>query len=154
KLRRTRAQLDRGTPTALIPFGFIGSEPMQDSLVRSADRTLAARGLAGPGASRPIADLLMRRRPRIVEGSPGPLQRNGETSLAAATRLGRDLDESTLAIQGPPGSGKTYTAAAMIVNLVRAGLRVGVTANSHKVIANALEAVRKRAVEKHVPVRI
>ena len=72
----------------------------------------------------------------------------------AAIRLGLDLDGSTLAIQGPPGSGKTFTAAAMIVALVRAGLRVGVTANSHKVIGNALEAVRKRAADKHVPVRI
>src|SRR5262249_14490074 len=126
KLRRTRAQLERGTPTALIPFGFIGSEPMQDSLLRSAERTLAGRGRPGAGTSRSIADLLMRRRPRLVGGSAGPLQRDGETSLVAAIRLGLDLDGSTLAIQGPPGSGKTFTAAAMIVALVRAGLRVGV----------------------------
>jgi len=154
KVRRTRAQLERGTPTALIPFGFIRSEPMQDSLLRSAERTLAARGLSGSGTSRAIADLLVRHRPRLVGGSAGPLQRDGETSLVAAIRLGLDLDGSTLAIQGPPGSGKTFTAAAMIVGLVRAGLRVGVTANSHKVIGNALEAVRKRAADKHVPVRI
>ena len=49
-----------------------------------------------------------------------------------------------LAIQGPPGSGKTYRAAEMIVALVRAGKRVGVTSNSHRVIKSVLRAVAER----------
>ena len=59
-----------------------------------------------------------------------------------------------LSIQGPPGSGKTYTAARMIVRLVAAGKRVGVTANSHKVIANALDKVQEAAIQAGTPVRI
>ena len=50
-------------------------------------------------------------------------------------------------IQGPPGSGKTYTGARMITEMVNAGLRVGVTANSHKVIRNLLDEVRRAADE-------
>ena len=49
------------------------------------------------------------------------------------------LDHSLLAIQGPPGAGKTYTGARMICELVRQGKRVGITATSHKVISNLLE---------------
>jgi hypothetical protein len=41
-------------------------------------------------------------------------------------------------IQGPPGSGKTYTGAQLILSLLHAGHRVGVTANSHKAIHNLL----------------
>ncbi len=46
-----------------------------------------------------------------------------------------------LPIQGPPGSGKTYTGARVIVDLVRRGKRVGVVANSHKVIGKVLDEV-------------
>ena len=46
-----------------------------------------------------------------------------------------------LPVQGPPGSGKTYTGARMILDLLAGGKRVGVTANSHKVISNLLGAI-------------
>src|SRR5688500_11700684 len=42
----------------------------------------------------------------------------------------------------------------MIVDLVQAGKRVGVTANSHKVIGNLLDCVAKAAQRRSVPVRI
>jgi len=48
----------------------------------------------------------------------------GESALEAAKRLALALDCSILPIQGPPGSGKTYTGAQMILELVNAGKRV------------------------------
>ena len=74
--------------------------------------------------------------------------------LDAAKRLGLALDHSVLAIQGPPGSGKSFTGARMIVELVRAGRKVGVTANSHKVIGNLLDKVAEAAREAGQTVRI
>ena len=62
-------------------------------------------------------------------------------------RIALALDGGTLAIQGPPGTGKTYTGARMILALVAAGKTVGVTANSHKVIGNVLDAVVTAAQE-------
>ena len=44
-----------------------------------------------------------------------------------------------LPIQGPPGAGKTYTGARMIVDCLRKGERVGITAVSHKVIRKLVE---------------
>ena len=51
------------------------------------------------------------------------------------------LDDSYLFIQGPPGSGKTYTGARLIASLVGPGKRVAVTATSHKAIHNLLDEV-------------
>ena len=48
-------------------------------------------------------------------------------------------------IQGPPGSGKTYTGARMVVELVKQGRRVGITAVSHKVISNLLQEICEAA---------
>ena len=56
-----------------------------------------------------------------------------------------------LPIQGPPGSGKTFTGARMIVELVRQGRRVGITAVSHKVISNLLGEVCRTAAQNGIP---
>src|SRR6185312_12640245 len=64
-----------------------------------------------------------------------------ESVLDAAKRLSLSLDNSVLAIQGPPGAGKTYTGARMICELARKGRNVGITAGSHKVIRNLIDEV-------------
>jgi uncharacterized protein len=74
--------------------------------------------------------------------------------VAAAIRAVKALDASTLAIQGPPGSGKTHTGAQMVLALVAAGRKVGVTANSHKVIGHFLDKVVEEAGKRGVAVRI
>jgi uncharacterized protein len=84
--------------------------------------------------SRAVEDLLLRRRPRLRGHSGGPLPKD---VVDVATRM----DETCLCIQGPPGAGKTWTAATIIANLLAQGRRVGVAANSHKVILNLLKAV-------------
>ena len=54
----------------------------------------------------------------------------------------RSLDSAALAVQGPPGTGKTYLAARVIRRLVEEdGWRIGVVAQSHKVVENVLEGV-------------
>ena len=70
-----------------------------------------------------------------------PLLREGEDAQDAARRLVAAMDHSYLAIQGPPGSGKSTVGAEMIVDLAAAGKRIGVTANSHKVIGELLAKV-------------
>jgi uncharacterized protein len=68
--------------------------------------------------------------------------------------LVRRLDHTTLCIQGPPGSGKTYNAAAVIVALSVGGARIGVSSNSHKAILNVLGAVSAEAGRQNVQVPI
>ena len=53
-----------------------------------------------------------------------------------------DLDRSYLAVHGPPGCGKTYTAARVIAALVNEhGWRVGVVAQSHSVVENLFDEI-------------
>ena len=134
-------------PPAVVLHNRVPAAVLRDSLMRFGDAVLA-RGLA-PGEPYAAAVDLLLRRPPTAEAAAGRLQGSGETAVAAACRLalrlGRGGAGYVLAIQGPPGTGKTYTGAQIIGTLVAAGLKVGVTAVSHRVIVNLLEAAAKRA---------
>jgi uncharacterized protein len=141
-------------PVALIPTTPYGTEPMRSALGRLADYVVA-NGVEGPGRYRAARDLILRAPPRISGlGGGAPLPPDGGDMTPIARDLALRLDETVLAIQGPPGTGKTYTAARMILDLVDAGKRVGVTAQSHRVIANLLEAVQRAAAAERRFVRI
>lgn len=92
----------------------------------------------------PEFDLLLKRLPQVRNGDGGNLRRSGEEAVDAGRRLAVSLADSHLPIQGPPGSGKTYTAAKQVCDLVGAGHRVGVTANSHAVIRNLLNQIAEQ----------
>src|SRR5881296_2753859 len=105
-----------------------------------------------PGPYRAARGLLLRKRPTLHTGAAQELCRPDEDLVSAATRLAFELDHSVLPIQGPPGAGKTYTAAQMICALVRANKKVGVTAVSHRVIRTLLEEVVKAAAKEKLTV--
>jgi predicted RecB family nuclease len=152
-LQRTAGQLEMDLPHSLIPSEFVDTDEQQDSLARIADWVIE-NGLERRGRFGAARELLRCRPPRLVGGGATPLRKEGELPIDSAVRLGLALDETTLPIQGPPGSGKTFTAAQMIVALVRAGKKVGVTANSHRVIGNALDAIDKAARQAQLPIRL
>jgi AAA domain len=57
------------------------------------------------------------------------------------------LSQSYLFVQGPPGSGKTWSGARAALALMQAGRRVGVTALSHKAIHKFLDDLEDAALE-------
>jgi hypothetical protein len=77
-------------------------------------------------------DLLLRSPPRVGQPQGTDLMQPGETPLDAAVRLAGSMPGTVLPIQGPPGAGKTYTAARMIVKALELGLRVGITVTRHR----------------------
>jgi predicted RecB family nuclease len=120
----------------LIPDEHVGAETIEEAIARYAFAWEQGRVL-----SQPVDDLLRRRVPRVVGHAGGALiGASGDVATEVISVVGR-LDGTTLCIQGPPGTGKTFTAAAIIADLMRRKKRVGVTANSHKVILNLLGAV-------------
>ncbi|HET9456403.1 MAG TPA: TM0106 family RecB-like putative nuclease, partial [Candidatus Limnocylindrales bacterium] len=131
-------------PRAIVPLDYVRTVDLQASLIEIGE-WVATNGIEGDGPHRAARDLLLGRPPRVGQAPGGPLCRAGEPNLEAARRLALALDRTTLPVQGPPGSGKTYSGARMILTLLRAGRRVGITATSHKVIGNLLTAVLKAA---------
>jgi uncharacterized protein len=132
-------------PDAAIGRAIVHADALENSLGRIADR-LADVGLDDHRGSRLVNDLLLARPPRLRTGTFAG--RDGESDTDFAVRVVGELDDSLLAVQGPPGSGKTFTGARMIVELVRAGRRVGVVATGHevvrKLVADAVRLARGR----------
>ena len=143
-------------PRVLVPLDRVPPVAMQESILRLA-QAVAADGFAPASPYGAAFGLLRRVPPCALATTPPPntpslighhefvgkedLVADSETPLDAGRRLAPRLDRSVLPIQGPPGSGKTYTGARMILDLLDGGKRVGVTANSHKVISNLLGAI-------------
>ena len=127
-------------PEALIPLDTFNDKDQRAALLELGE-WVAANGVDADGPWRAGRDLLLRRPPALGQEPGASLRADGEAGPDAARRLVLKLDEGTLAIQGPPGSGKTYTGARMAVELLRAGRRIGISAMSHKVITHFLDEV-------------
>lgn len=149
-LRRGKRS-EKPHPEALVPHNIYWDDVLRESLQRVA-RAVLEHGLRKENPFRAAVDLLMARPPRVRQAGGEALVMDGEETLEAARRHAIALEHSVLAIQGPPGTGKTFTGARMIVKLLDGGKRVGVTATSHQVIGNLLEAVCEAADEADVEV--
>lgn len=136
-------------PEAVFTHNVIGTGVLAEALARIGE-WVADHGIVGDGDLRAARALLLRERPQL---GGEPLRLPGESTLAAGTRIAPKLDGGVLPIQGPPGTGKTHIGARMICALVKSGKKVGITATSHKVIRNLLNAVLEAAAEAGQSVR-
>ena len=136
-------------PEAVFAHDTVPTQALKESLVRIG-RYVADNGMVGEGPYRAARDLMMREPPRIAGE---PVRRSSETALEAALRIAGRRDFGVLPVQGPPGSGKTYTGARMVCELVARGARVGITANSHRVIVNLLDEVMEASEERGLDLR-
>ncbi|MEY2936088.1 MAG: hypothetical protein RL033_6837, partial [Pseudomonadota bacterium] len=121
----------------------------QEQNVLAIAQSVARHGFSATKASAatfPAARaLLLRQRPRCGQAEGAPLLAPDADTVEGVVSLVLALEPGVLAVQGPPGSGKTHRAAAAIVALLRAGKRVGITANSHQVITDLLGKCCARA---------
>ena len=144
---------------ALMPNDPVLNDPVpgedsEPSEAPSSSRTLpsvldAAASLTGVESA--SADLLFRRAPRLKNSASNaknaenlPLEVDFSASdlptVDAVHAAVRALDHSYVAVQGPPGAGKTFLASHVIARLVAEGAKVGVVAQSHAVIENLMLA--------------
>jgi uncharacterized protein len=92
-----------------------------------------------------VVDILCRAAPITKSGASLPRLGDDVASITAAVL---DLDGSYVAVHGPPGTGKTYTAAHVIKSLVNDhGWSVGVVAQSHSVVAHLLNKIVDAGVD-------
>lgn len=153
---------------ALMPSDPVPNDPVpgegsgassESSNTPASPRTLpsvldAAASLTGVKSA--SADLLFRRPPRLkksasnaknAENLPCEVDFSGSDlpTVDAVHAAVRALDHSYVAVQGPPGAGKTFLASHVIARLVAEGAKVGVVAQSHAVIENLMVACCARA---------
>ena len=141
-------------PSALMPDLPVSSQDSEPSEAPASPSTLpsvldAAASLTGVESA--SADLLFRRAPRLKKGAsnaknaenlPREVDFSGSDlpTVDAVHAAVRALDHSYVAVQGPPGAGKTFLASHVIARLVAEGAKVGVVAQSHAVIENLMVA--------------
>ncbi|WP_410626669.1 TM0106 family RecB-like putative nuclease [Amycolatopsis sp. cmx-8-4] len=129
-------------PTAVLPGSPVRPSPKDEAVADLARLVVDAL----PELPRhPGVDLLRRTPPRLLGGAALP--EPGDDLVRTVIEAVDELDGSALAVQGPPGAGKTYLAGRLIAHLVRAGRTVAVTSNSHKAVENVLSAAKKSAPE-------
>ena len=126
--RRHRRRLDRPqarqpqrrprTRARSIPPGPIQHAPRSRPRSRASASGSRDHGIDAPGPYARRATCCAAP-PRSAR--PAVRSRRRRAPLDAACRLGAALDGGCLAIQGPPGPGKTYTGAHMILDLARGG---------------------------------
>jgi predicted RecB family nuclease len=152
--RTIRNGSDSQVPNAVIDATYYSPIAKQTALQKLANDIAEQwkTPLNAAPSSPAIMDLLMRRPPKLQGITELPVA-DTDNYLPAVMEAVNSLDHSILAIQGPPGSGKTYLASRTIVNLIKAGKRIGVTANSHSAIENLLEACIEAGVDPEMIIK-
>ena len=134
-----------------LPVSGEDSEPSDAPAYPSILPSVLDAAASLTGVENASADLLFRRAPRLKKGASNAkntenLPREVDFSASdlptvdAVHAAVRALDHSYVAVQGPPGAGKTFLASHVIARLVAEGAKVGVVAQSHAVIENLMVA--------------
>jgi uncharacterized protein len=131
RLRRGPSLEGVPLPEALIPGRPFNTDDQEDALER------VGRSLLEGTGRYPAIETILRRTP-----FDRPVQ---TTDLDEMVELLLSFDGRSLVIQGPPGSGKTWTAGRLISRLIKAGKTVGVASTSHRAIHKLLAEVEDSA---------
>jgi len=132
----------------LIPDEYVRPQPIPEAITELVKDY--ENGALGQCA---ILDFLARATPRIKghrAGSAIADSRDAPQNLQQIVTAIVNLDNSYLPIQGPPGSGKSYTGKHVIAELMRQGKRVGICSNSHKAINNLLLSTAKYCIAEGI----
>ncbi|MFV0532987.1 MAG: TM0106 family RecB-like putative nuclease [Cumulibacter sp.] len=124
-------------PMAIFEYTFISSDKLEES-IRSLASEAARIGRLPIGAA---YDILARRAPRLYEARFDARPAGESVSVEALTASVRSLDRSYLAVQGPPGAGKTYLGSRVVADLARSGWKIGVVAQGHAAVEQFLNKV-------------
>lgn len=133
---------------SLVPDEYVRPNPIPEAIT-----DVVSNYEAGALGECAILDFLERSVPRIFGHTTGqPIADSLEPSenLCQIINAICNLNNSYLAIQGPPGAGKSYTGTHVIAELMKKGMRVGICSNSHKAINNLLISTAKYCREENI----
>ena len=134
-------------PIALTPPIPIATKSLEEAILETATQSALVFPAALSGAAQ---DIVRREPPRLRGGVSLPsVEDFNNAELPAVEALYtavKNLDSSYVAVQGPPGSGKTFVGSHVIARLVAQGWKIGIVAQSHAVVENMLSACLERGV--------
>ena len=133
----------RPHPRSLIPAGPFTSDAQKGALERLGT-WVADHSITADGPWKAARNFLLGLPPRAGQPVGAAIEARDQSAADLVLRL----DESVLPVQGPPGSGKTFTGADMILSLIGAGRKVGIVAFTHKALTNLLDEVLDHAAER------
>jgi len=132
---------------SLVPDEYVRPDPIPAAIYDVVKRYESGELKIGETA---ILDFLTRSKPRFItsykksgEGSKIAPSNEPKERLDQIIEAALNLDSSYLTIQGPPGAGKSYTGKHLIAEMLKRGLKVGISSNSHKAINNLLISTAK-----------
>lgn len=136
-------------PLAIFKHEIVSARVKEDAIFRIAS-WVVENGINSEGIFRAGRDLLLNEVPR-TSIKPDFKDINGQQKKAV--EWVSILDNGVLPIQGPPGAGKSHTAANMILKLIGDGKKIGITAMSHKVIVGLMQKVIMQAKNQQMDVQ-
>ena len=125
------------TPEAVTPGPPLKTDNIESAIRRMGEKVLSTYPTLPQDSA---LDVLRRRSP--FKSPLDAVQSGTAAKEIAKTLLG--IDSGTLAVQGPPGSGKSFNGGKVIADLVmNHGWRIGVVSQGHETIENLLRSVSK-----------
>jgi uncharacterized protein len=129
-------------PVALAPGSPPPAKSIEDAIAAWSEKVLESYPKLFDD---PALDMLRKKSPFV--GALTPVNSESAAADIAKTLVG--IKTGTLAVQGPPGSGKSFNGGKVIADLVlNHGWKVGVVAQSHATVLNLLKSVAKAGLPK------
>ncbi len=130
---------------SIIKDGYVNADPIIKAIRRFIESSLRKEKKYAA-----TYDILNKSHPNIKNLKQGSnIIANNDFLEESFTAV--DLMQNTyLYFQGPPGVGKTFTAAYIIKELIKKSKKIGISANSHKVIFNLLKKVEELSMKENL----
>ena len=112
-------------------------------IIIDAIRRFITSVISGEKKYKATYEFLKKSYPKIKNIKEGETIIKDGNFLEESFKAVESMDNSYLYFQGPPGVGKTHTAAHIIIELIKKSKKIGITANSHKVIFNLLTKIEE-----------
>ena len=142
-------QLDKkGEPPGIFDFGP-GSIINSGTIAAALDKFIVNYSDTKKTKYKCAEDILKNSFPDLKGIKPGdPIINTKNDLVDESIKAVKKLNSSYLLVQGPPGAGKTYTSAKIILSLIKDNKKVGITSNSHKAINNLLLQIEELALNE------
>jgi uncharacterized protein len=136
-------------PLTIGSGGPINTDKLEEAVQRYA-KSLLLKNSSFESAYPAIDGFLLRKIPTITGVKVAEEIINGHPDIEKIVSTAVHMDSTYLFIQGPPGSGKTYSGSEIILKLIQDKKKVGVTSNSHKAINNLLREIDRKSKERGI----